>query len=635
MNQSSESKIDRLRRRLDSQNRSDDQQSGNQLSYDDGGNDDIPTSWEHEEMPPEEPEKKMSFLDKLLIFAGIFFIAAFAFTVYSIGFDNNSISPDNVLIEIDSPSSVSAGDTATFDINIRNQNEVELQNAQLVIVYPSGTRESENTGQELRQDRAEVGTIPANGSADFSSEATLFGERGDMHEISVQLEYRVQDSNAIFLATNKGEIEISEAPISLDISSPTEGSVNELFTMELSVRSNASRRLDDVVLVADYPFGFTANEINPTPNYRDYVWQLGDIEPGDEKEIEIAGRFTNVNASDQQAFRFDVGTAQVDEDTQIGTLFASQDVVVNLREAFMNVALDLSTSRDQRRGTVEVSGEIDWQSNLESTVRGGELTATFSGAGFNSSTLVSRNGIVRSSENTITWNSRTNDSLETINPGNNDTKRFNFNTLSTESLVQAGENQSIDIAILMEAQSSNDSSLPEVVTTNMQESIKLPTLVNAQLQTLYEDGPFVNTGPVPPRVDEPTTYTLKMSVTNTTNEITDASFQAALPAYVEFIDTVSPASADVTYNDISGRLTWDIGTLPAGAGFTRPPEEVYVQVEILPTSSQAGSRVRLLADPSVSGTDSFTGEMIQLREINVPTTDRNDARASGDGQIEN
>ncbi|MEX2515263.1 MAG: hypothetical protein WD335_04010 [Candidatus Paceibacterota bacterium] len=638
MSQSSESKIDRLRRRLDSQNPADFNTSRNQLSYGGSGDNDIPTGWQHDEEPSQEPESQkesMSFLNKLLIFASIFFIAAFAFAAYTIGFTDSNISPDNVVIEINAPSSVSAGDTATFDINIKNENKVALHSAELVIVYPDGTREPENTGQDLRQQREEIGTIPANGQAEIRTKATLFGERGDVNEISVQLEYKVQDSNAIFLATNTGEIEISEAPISLDISSPTEASLNELFEMEITVTSNASRNLDDVILVIDYPFGFVPEEIDPTPDYRDYIWQLGDIEPGEEIDITVDGRFSNVSASDQQAFRFDVGTIRSNDNTAIGTLFASQDIVVNLREAFINVGLDIETDENRSGNIVDINGQINWRSNLDSTVRGGEIIATFSGAGIDMDTLSSRDGIVRSGDSTIIWNSRTNDNLIDINPDNEGSQRFSLSTRNSESLASIVENPTVDIAIRMQAQSTGDSSLPDTVTTNIERSIKLPTVADMEVRTLHDDGPLENTGPIPPQVDQTTTYTIHLSVSNTTNEITDASFQAALPAYVNMGDGVSPLNANVDYNNVSGRLTWDIGTIPAGAGFTKPAEEVYIQVEITPTSRQTGSTVRLLADPSITGTDSFTGSMLQIRDINVPTTGRDDTQGSDDGQVQN
>jgi hypothetical protein len=152
-------------------------------------------------------------------------------------------------------------------------------------------------------------------------------------------------------------------------------------------------------------------------------------------------------------------------------------------------------------------------------------------------------------------------------------------------------------------------------------------VVDADIQTLHEDGPFNNSGPVPPQVGETTTYTLHISIQNTTNDIEEASFQAALPAYVEIRSNTSPADADINYNDISGRLSWDIGSIPAGAGFTQPVKEAFVQIELIPSSSHRGLELPLLADPSISGVDSFTGEMIQMRSIKIPTIHRADDSA--------
>ena len=632
MNQSSDSKIDRLRRRLDSQNKSESRNnSSKQLSS--KADDSIPTGWDHddedfdnESTKDTQRKKPMSFLNKLLIFASIFFIAAFSFAAYNIGIGGNGITPDNVLIEINGPSNVSVGDTVTFNIEIRNKNKVDLQHSEIVVVYPSGTREAENTGKSLRQTRETVGVIPANGNALYNVDASLFGERGDEKQIQVQLEYRIQDSNAIFLATEEFDIEISESPVSFTISGPSETTTNEPFGTTLTIESNAAKTLKNIILVADYPLSFTPNDINPSPDYRDYVWFLGDISPGEEREIELSGEFNN-SSSGEQTFRYEVGTARENENTEIGTLFASQDLVMSLREAFIDVSLDLDNIQSRNEDEFDISGRINWKSNLDSVVRGAELSVTFSGEGVDLDSLETQDGLFRSSENTLIWNSRTNDEFSTINPGDSGTQRFWFNTNNSSSLANTTENPTVDFDIRMEAQSSESSSLPPFVTSSLQRTIKLPTVVDADIQTLHEDGPFNNSGPVPPQVGETTTYTLHISIQNTTNDIEEASFQAALPAYVEIRSNTSPADADINYNDISGRLSWDIGSIPAGAGFTQPVKEAFVQIELIPSSSHRGLELPLLADPSISGVDSFTGEMIQMRSIKIPTIHRADDSA--------
>lgn len=638
MSKSSESKIDRLRRRINSRDQSSSDTSSTHLSRGRHG-DDVSQRWEHddEDFQYDEPEKKQgSFLNKLLIFSGLFFILAFAFAVYSIGFNSSVISPDNVMIEIDGPTAISAGDTIELEIDITNDNKVLLQDAELVITYPDGTRQSGNNGQELTRIRENLGVIPSGDTVRHTAESSMFGEEGDRKTVEVSLEYRVQDSNAIFSADTEHEIEISEAPISVSIESPTEVTANEPFTLEMEVRSNASRELDDVVLETVYPFGFEATELDPDADFRDFIWELGDFEPGDEERIEVTGLFTDSSSSDEKAFRFDVGTARSDDSTAIGTLFASEDVTVQLREPFINVATDINAKRIANGNNLSVSGKIDWQSNLDTTVQGGEVSVSLLGDGIAYSTLDSDSGLYRSNEQAIMWNARTNRNLESISPGDSGSMRFSFDTQDSQLLVESIENPTVDMLIEMQAQTPDSSSLPNPITTTVEREIRLPSVLNMTIDTLYDDGPFTNTGPVPPEVNETTSYTLHLSLSNTTNEIEDASFQAALPAYVEIVGSPSPGSAHLDYNDVSGRLSWDIGTIPAGAGYTSAPKEIFIPIEVRPAPRHTDAVLQLLEDISISGTDTHTEESIQVRDIAAPTTKRDDLRANGDtGRVEN
>src|SRR5690606_7555986 len=57
----------------------------------------------------------------------------------------------------------------------------------------------------------------------------------------------------------------------------------------------------------------------------------------------------------------------------------------------------------------------------------------------------------------------------------------------------------------------------------------------------YYEGAFQNSGPMPPRVNVPTTYTLVFQITNSSNEVTGGELSTTLPPYVNWLNTVSPS----------------------------------------------------------------------------------------------
>lgn len=632
MNQSSESNIDRLRKHLNSQKRSSggEHKESRLSSADTSG---IRKRWEHDNPTPgdtnPEPESDnsggISFLNKLLISSVVFFVLAFAFAAFSITSDGG-ISPDKVNIEISGPNAVSAGEAVDFDISITNENQVSLHSAELVVTYPEGTRDPANTGEELRRDRQNIGTIPAGEEIKENISASLFGEQGDVRTLSVQLEYRVADSNAIFSADSSYDIEITEAPISLDLDMPSEVTVNESFTTQATVSSNASQILNDVLLVANYPFAFSVQDVEPEASYRQYVWQLGDISPGSERTIEITGVFNDSSAAAQQSFSFDVGTARIGDATEIGTFFASQNQTVELEEPFLDLSLNMDVRQSNSNDGLDIRADINWRSNLNSIVRGGEVTAQLSGEGIDYDSVDSQEGLFRSSSQSVVWNPRTTASFTTISPGDSGELQFQFSTKDSQDLADTTENPTVDIDLQMQAEAPDSSSLPDPVTATREHTLRLPSVIQLTADTLYEDGPFSNSGPIPPEVDEATTYTLHLSITNTTNDITDTRVSAALPAYVEIADTPEPDS-NFSYNDVSGRIQWDIGTLEAGAGYSKAPKEIFIPVEVVPSQNQVNQVLPLLEDISITGTDTFREEEVQINNTPTPTTVLDDLRS--------
>ena len=124
---------------------------------------------------------------------------------------------------------------------------------------------------------------------------------------------------------------------------------------------------------------------------------------------------------------------------------------------------------------------------------------------------------------------------------------------------------------------------------------------------------------MPPKVEEETTYTVVLTVTNSTSEIKDARVEASLPSYVTFKNAVSPSGAKLSYNPAGGIVVWDIGTVPARAGFEGPAKEVAFQVSVVPSLSQVGETIPLVREQKFSGLDTYTKTMVETTRTTITT----------------
>ncbi|TSC70460.1 MAG: hypothetical protein G01um101470_832, partial [Parcubacteria group bacterium Gr01-1014_70] len=146
---------------------------------------------------------------------------------------------------------------------------------------------------------------------------------------------------------------------------------------------------------------------------------------------------------------------------------------------------------------------------------------------------------------------------------------------------------------------------------------------------LHRSGTLPNTGPLPPRVNEETTYTVSWSLTSSANDMEGVSVRASLPANVRWKNVTSPAGEIVSYDPDTQEVVWDAGFLIAGTGYTRLAREVSFQVGIMPGVSDVGRTPTLVSEAIAAGRDTFTGFHIEQKSTAVTT------RLQGDPQMQN
>ena len=124
------------------------------------------------------------------------------------------------------------------------------------------------------------------------------------------------------------------------------------------------------------------------------------------------------------------------------------------------------------------------------------------------------------------------------------------------------------------------------------------------------DTTFSGTGPMPPKAETDTSYAIVWSVKNSSNPVANAVVSTVLPTYVRY---VSAGAAGVSYDGGSRTVSWNLGDLPAGVGYTSAAKQATFQVILTPSTSQVGSVPQLTGPTQLSGQDRFA-------QVNVQTS---------------
>ena len=142
--------------------------------------------------------KRKSFRTMFVLLGGLFFVAAVAISSFLMLKGGNTISGENISIEVTGPISVGGGDEVPFKVTVANQNTVAIQSATLIIEYPKGTQSATEINKEIGIVRQPLESIGTGELVNIPLKARVFGEENEEKEIKVSIDYRIQGSNATF-----------------------------------------------------------------------------------------------------------------------------------------------------------------------------------------------------------------------------------------------------------------------------------------------------------------------------------------------------------------------------------------------------------------------------------------------------
>ncbi|MBU0611838.1 hypothetical protein KKA39_01890 [Patescibacteria group bacterium] len=597
----------------------------------------IPDSWDKKgRFESDIGEKffmKTSVFKKFFIFSIIFFVFASVFAFYMFFFKGNTVSNNNIDISIIGNAFTAGGEELPLQIEITNRNNSPLELADLLIEYPKGS--SGDLSQDAERFRSSLGTIPAGSVRNENVKIVVFGEQGSVRPIRVSLEYRVEGSNAIFVKEKPYEVSISSAPINLLVDAPNEASPNQEISFNVKATLNATKAASKILLKLDYPVGFQFESAKPSPSFGDNVWNLGDLAPGTEREISIIGKMIDVSDGEEKTFHVFSGSQSDSDKSAIGVVFNSMVHTLAIKRPFIEAKLFVNGIYQREYATdskTSIQGEVRWANNLETKINDLEIRAKISGNAMDRRSISATGGFYNSLIDTIVWDKNSQPGLAEVNPGDSGSVSF---LLSSLPLFSAGGGMLSDPSININVSIIGKQPLEGNASRNLDNSeskiIRIISDVGLAAKGLYYSGAFTNTGPIPPKVEQETTYTIVWGLSNTSNNISKAKIISTLPPWVNFVGPISPSSEDLSYNASTKEIVWNIGGIPRGTGISEVNREVSFQVSLTPSLSQVGTLPVIINDAVLTGHDDFANVDIRVNKTSLNTRLSNDSLFPSDG----
>lgn len=579
-----------------------------------------------------------SLLKKAFILSFSFFVVAAAIAGIYFYRGSNLLSSNNVDISIEGPVSISGGENLDLNITVNNNNDAAIESSNLFIEYPEGSYASADTQEQLPRIKKTLGKIEAHGVARETVSAIVFGEANTEKKIRITLEFRLQGSNATFEKKKEYSVGISSSPVDIDVETLKEANSGQEVELVVRLRSNSNTPLKGLMFSVDYPFGFHFKSASPAAQYDNKVWNVGDLTPSSERVVRIKGTLEGQD-EEEKIFRAYVGAESARDPQALGIIYNSVSRSIFIKKPFL--ALDLVIDNDRGSEYIASSGKIVrvdvlWSNNLPTKIIDGQVEVKLKGDILNRYSIVAgTGGFYRSLDDTVVWESSSgNEALAVIEPGESGTLglSFGFLPLVSKDGRKAFANPEVTIEVTAHGRRVSDADVPEEINTVAVKKVKVDSNASIASRAVYYIGPFKNSGPLPPKINQETTYTVVWTVTNSSNDISQATVRTTLPTYVKWLGAVSPNSENVSYNEIGGEVVWNLGTVPAGTGIARAAREVAFQISFLPSISQLNQTPLLTGENILSGIDTFT--RTTLRDVKRPlsiklSTDASFTESSG------
>jgi hypothetical protein len=584
-----------------------------------------------------EPEKKRGGLISLFsrknlprtVFSIIFILLLVA--VGAIIWGQIKFSKTNIQINIKTPQDIASGKEFTLTIEYTNDNRVNLNDVYLIVDYPSGVFSTE--GEELPREQRSLQTIRKKSSGREDFKIRFVGDKGEFKNVSARLEYRPQNISSRFENSVSARIEINSVLISIKVDGPDAAMSGQEVEYIIEYENKANREISDLKIEIEYNEGFKIKNTNPEPMAGSKnIWQINTLKAGEKKSINLTGTLEG-NEGEDKIIRATMGGTENEQfllysRSEYNTKIASSPLLLfaeleGIDEEGCNInSGDHLTYKITFKNNTDVAfKELILKTSLEDSVFDFRKV-NLGGVGF-----------FDSRENVITWAGGEVPMLDLLEPGNSGEVKFTVD-IKKPIPMNSYNAKNFQAKIISEIGTLTvpaKFAISELKITK-ELSCKINTDLNVKSKAFYYDPlpSILNKGPLPPKVDEATTYAIHWEITNSTNDAENVRVSSVLPQGITWLNYYvnKVSNSQIYYNERTKEVTLEIPKIPAGVGYTLPVYEFIFQISLMPSINQIGQAPLLINDTIIEGRDTFTNITLRGTSSDVSTTIPDDPKAA-------
>jgi len=520
----------------------------------------------------------------------------------------NDYSKETLKLEILGPSETAISQEVEYTVRYKNNGDITLEEPRLIFEFPENTLSGEGFAKRQEIGPDELGDIYPGQEKTFKFKGRLFGEENEIKTAKAWLSYKPKNLKARYDSSTTLNIKINSVPLTFDFDLPSKIEADKEFKFSLNYFSSLDYPLANVGIKIEYPTDFEFIESNPSSLGKN-EWEISLLNKAEGGRIEIKGRLKG-DIKEQKMFLATVGIWQEDEFVLLKEVTRGVEIMRPGLDVFQTINGDDNYTANFNE---VLHYEIFFRNIGREPFSDLFLVARLDGDIFDLDSLKTDSGQFNKEEKTIIWDRRKVSKLAFLDQGEEGMVEFWINLKdSPPATANQNKNFAVKNTVLI-------SKLSQEFITKINSKLEL-----AQ-RAYFNDEVFGNSGPIPSRVGDATTYTIIWQAKNYYNDLKNAKVKAFLPSNVTLTGKIYPEGevSKFSFDSRSREIIWSIKDgegMEAGTGVLNTPPLIAFQVALAPTPDQKGKVAPIIGEARISGEDQWTEKTIQVKTPAVDTT---------------
>ncbi len=530
----------------------------------------------------------------------------------------NPYSKEILKLEILGPEETAVLQEVEYTVKYKNNGNVRLEEPQLIFEFPeytllaassddeAGREENLSRRQEIGPE--ELGDIYPGEEKTFQFKGRLFGKENEVKMAKAWLSYQPKNLKARYESTTTFTTVIKSVPLTLEFDLPSRVETGRDFKFSLNYFSSLDYPLSNLGIKIEYPSGFEFLDSEPE-TLEKTEWEIPLLNKAAGGRIGIKGKLLG-ELKEQKIFRAVLGIWLENEFIPIKEV--TRGVEITKPRLFVFQRINNQNQYLANSGDL-LHYEIYFRNIGEEPFSDLFLVARLEGKGFDFDSLKLNSGQFNKGDNSILWDWRDNNKLRFLGQGEEDKVEFWINLKEKWEISSPQEkNVLLRNTVLI-------SQIREEFET------KINSKVVISQKGYYQEEVFGNSGPLPPKVGESTTYTIIWQAKNYYNDLKNVKVKAILPSSVRLTGKIFPEEENTkfTYDSQSREIVWtvrDSEVMTAGTGILNPAPNIAFQVALTPFSGQRGQVLPIIKEARISGEDQWTETIVEASASAIDTT---------------